>query len=103
MIVMLRYRSHCQCQNTLVHRFVYVTIWPELFKRWIGVDFPLSRNFSLRPRVKCACVSEVEAMYGRPRVNVKVERGSTLTFTRDLPYFAFIFFFTRVKFTCVRT
>ena len=30
-------------------------------------------------------------MYGRLRVNVKVERGSSFTFTRDLPYFAFIF------------
>ena len=91
MIVMLRYKSHCQCQNTLVDRFVYLTIWPELFKRWIGVVFPLSRNFSVRPHVKCACVSEVEAMYGRLRVNVKVEQGSTFMFTRDLPYFAFIF------------
>ena len=26
-------------------------------------------------------------MYERPRVNVKVERGSTLTFTRDLSLF----------------
>ena len=28
-------------------------------------------------------VNEKETLYERPRVNVKVERGSTLTFTRD--------------------
>ena len=36
------------------------------------------------------------------RVNVKVEGGSTITFTRDRPYIASILF-TRVKFTWVRT
>ena len=41
-------------------------------------------------------------MYERPREKVKVERGSSLMFTRDLPYFAYILL-TRVKFTCVRT
>ena len=35
-------------------------------------------------------------MYERPRVNVKVERGSTFTFTRDLPYIVSIIF-TRVR------
>ena len=40
-------------------------------------------------------------MYERARVNVKVCRGSTFTFTRDLPYIASILF-TRAKFTCVR-
>ena len=39
-------------------------------------------------------------MYERPRVNVKVERGSTFTFTRGLSCIAFILF-TRVKFPCV--
>ena len=47
-------------------------------------------------------VNEIEAVYERPRVNVKVERGSTFTFMRDLPYIVFLSF-TRVKFTCVRT
>jgi len=47
-------------------------------------------------------VNEIEAMYERSRVNGKVERGSTFTLTRDLPYIVFILF-TRVNFTCVRT
>ena len=38
-------------------------------------------------------------MYETTRDNVKVERGSTFTFTRDLPYIASILF-TRVK--CLR-
>ena len=41
-------------------------------------------------------------MHERPRVDVKVERGSTFTFTRDLPYIASVIF-TRVKITCART
>ena len=40
-------------------------------------------------------------MYERPCVNVKVEGGSTLTFTSDLSFIASILF-TRVKFS-VRT
>ena len=31
-------------------------------------------------------------MYKRPRANVKVKRGSTFTFTRDLPYIASVLF-----------
>ena len=46
-------------------------------------------------------VNEIEAVYERPRVNVKVEGGSTFAFMRDLPYIVFLSF-TRVKFTCVR-
>ena len=41
-------------------------------------------------------------MYEVSRVNVKVERRSTFTFTRGLSYIACISF-TLVKFTCVRT
>ena len=37
-------------------------------------------------------------MYGRPRKKVKVQRGSTFTFKRDLPYITSISF-TRVKIT----
>ena len=59
--------------------------------------FPLSRNFSVRTRVK-----KIEAMYERPRIHVKVEPRSTLTFTRGLSYIASILF-TCVKFTSVRT
>ena len=57
----------------------------------------MSRYFSLRRRV-----NEIEAIYERAHVSVKVERGSTFTYTRDLPYIVSILF-TRVKFTCVRT
>ena len=51
--------------------------------------------------VKFTSVNEIKAMYERPRVNVKVERGSTFTFTRDFPYIVSILF-TRVKFTSIR-
>ena len=37
-------------------------------------------------RVIFTCVNEIEAMYERPRVNAKVVRGSTFTFTRDHPF-----------------
>ena len=61
----------------------------------------MSRNFDVRTRI-----NKIEVMYDRydrPRViNVKVERGSTFAFTRDLPYIASISF-TRVKFTYVST
>ena len=43
----------------------------------------------------------MEAMYERPSVNVKVERGSTFTFTRDLPYIVSTLF-TRVNNIYVR-
>ena len=62
---------------------------------WGG--FPLSRDFSVGTRV-----NKIDTMYGRSRVNVKVEPRSTFTFTRDLSYIASISF-TRVNFTCVRT
>jgi len=45
--------------------------------------------------------NKIEEMYEKPRVNVKVERGSTFAFTRDLPYIASILF-TRVKFAYVK-
>ena len=35
----------------------------------------------------------IEVMYDRYRVNIKVERGSTFVFTRDLPYIASISFY----------
>ena len=41
-------------------------------------------------------------MVERPLVNVKLQRGSTFTFTRDLPYIVSILF-TRVKLTRVDT
>ena len=43
-------------------------------------------------------------MYERPRINVKVEPRSTITFTRGLSYIASISIsFTCVKFASVRT
>ena len=45
--------------------------------------FPQSRNVSARTHVKFTRVNEIEAMYERPRVNVKVERGSTKKKSRD--------------------
>ena len=41
-------------------------------------------------------VNKIEAMCERSRVNVKVERGLTFTFTRDLPHIASVLF-TRVR------
>ena len=37
--------------------------------------FPLSRIFSVRTHVKFTRVNEKEAMYERPRANMKVEDG----------------------------
>ena len=45
-------------------------------------------------------VDKTEAMYGRSRVNVKVEPRLTFTFTRGLSYIASVLS-TRVKFTCI--
>ena len=42
-------------------------------------------------------VNKIEAMYERPRVNVRVERGSTFTFMRGLSYIASIFFYARTQ------
>ena len=52
--------------------------------------FPLSRNFYVLTRATITCVNKT-AMYGRPRVKVNVERGSTVTFTRHLPYIALFY------------
>ena len=39
---------------------------------------PLSRNFHISTHVNCTRLNEIEAVYGRSRVNVKVERGQLL-------------------------
>ena len=70
---------------------------PRSFLKGPKGGFPLSRDFYVRTRV-----NKIETMYERSRVSVKVEQGSTFTFTRDLPYIVSISF-TRVYFTCVRT
>ena len=48
--------------------------------------FPLSRNFYVRTRLNFTRINEIEKMYGRSRVKVKVEPRSTFTFTRGLSY-----------------
>ena len=40
-------------------------------------------------------VNKIEAMYERPRVNVRVERGSTFTFMHGLSYIDPISFYAR--------
>ena len=70
---------------------------PRNFLKGPKGGFPLSRDFYVRTRV-----NKIQTMYERSRVSVKVEQGSTFTFTRDLPYIVSISF-TRVYFTCVRT
>ena len=50
----------------------------------------------MRTHVNFTSVNEIQAMYERPRVNVKVERRSTFTFTRDTSNIASSLF-TRVK------
>ena len=56
--------------------------------------FSLSRNFHV-----CTHVNNIEVMYDRLPVNVKVERGSTFAFTRGLPYNIASILFTHVKIT----
>ena len=48
----------------------------------LRVDF----HCSMRTHVKFTCVNTIEAMYGRPRGNVKVELPSIFTLTRGLSY-----------------
>ena len=67
-----------------------------------SVILGLSLNFYTRTHVNFTRVNKVEAMYGRSRVRVNVERGLTFTFTSGLSYIASISFMN-VKVTCVRT
>ena len=67
-----------------------------------SVILGLSLNFYTRTHVNFTRVNKIEAMYGRSRVRVKVERGLTFTFTRGLSYIASISFM-HVNVTCVRT
>ena len=77
-------------------------------KRWLSQvrifkgGFPLLRNFYVSTHVNFMRVNKIKAMYGRSRVNVKVEPRSTLTLTRGVSYIAYISF-TQVIFMCVRT
>ena len=53
-------------------------------------------------RVTSTRVNKMEAMDGRSRVSMKVERGSAFTFTGGLSYISSILF-THVNFMCIRT
>ena len=54
--------------------------------------FPLSRNFYVLTQVNFTRVNKIETMYGRSRVNVRVEPLPTFTFPRGLSYIASISF-----------
>ena len=56
----------------------------------------------MQTHVNVTCVNETDAMYEKPRVNVKVERVLTFTYTLHLPYIVSVSF-KGVKFTRVRT
>ena len=61
----------------------------------------LTNNYLLNTYVNFTRVNIMEKMYGRFRVNVKVEPRSTFTFTRGLSHLGSILL-TLVKFTYVR-
>ena len=56
----------------------------SVFKRILWTlsksGFPPSRNFYVRTHINFTRVNEIETMYGRSRVNVKVEPRSTFKF-----------------------
>ena len=63
--------------------------------------FPVSRNFYVRTCVKFTFANEIEAVYERSLVSVKVEpRSTTLSLKLSTFYLASILF-TWLKFTCV--
>ena len=72
------------------------------FLQFIKGRSPLKRYFYVFTRVKFTCVYKVEEMYEKAACKRKIEQGSTWTFTRDLPYIAFMLF-ARVKFARERT
>ena len=77
---------HCLyfiCERKLYARKNYAT--PEINPNG---GFPLLRDFHLHTIVNFTPVDKIEAMCGRSRVNVKVEPGSTFTFTLGLLYIA---------------
>ena len=57
-----------------------------------SVILGLSLNFYTRTNVNFTRVNKIEAMYGRSRVRVKVERGLTFTFTSGLSYIAYFIY-----------
>ena len=67
-----------------------LSLQSKILSFFLRVDF--------HSRVIFTFVNKTEATFERSRVDVKVERGSTLTCSRDHVYIASISF-TRVKFT----
>ena len=84
------YSTPTPCQEI----FYYETVPPQSS---LSVDFHRCICFFSFEHVKFTCINEIQVMYGRPRLKVKVQRGS-FTFKRDLPYITSISF-TRVKIT----
>ena len=67
-----------------------------------GLYFIYARTHVKIMRPWKSTLNKIEGIYESLRVNVKSERGSTFTVTRDLPQCIAAILFTRVKFTCVR-
>ena len=88
------------------HIFICIPSEPQWkmkdFISFLKGRFPLKRYFYVFTRVKFTCVYKVEEMYEKAACKRKIEQGSTWTFTRDLPYIAFMLF-ARVKFARERT
>ena len=59
----------------------------------VKVDFHCHVTFYVRAHVNLARLNKIEAMY-KVSLKGKVERGSTFTFTGDLPYIPFFYLFT---------
>ena len=81
-------------------------VWFSRLRSWdIRYSVNIAAN-SLKAHFHCRViftrVNKMEAMDGRSRVSVKVERGSAFTFTGGLSYISSILF-TLVNFTCIRT
>ena len=81
-------------------------VWFSRRRSWvIRYNVNIAAN-SLKAHFHCRViftrVNKIEAMDGRSRVSVKVERGSAFTFTDGLSYISSILF-THVNFTCIRT
>lgn len=73
------------------HRFSLKVIVIQMLLFFFYFGESKGVNFQFNCRVIFACVNRKEAIYERPHVNVKGERGSTIAFTRYIPYIASIY------------
>ena len=89
-----RYFAQCLRLRAAFHTLPLFCYERKIYVCTLRVDFHCRVIFTC---VNSVCVNEIEAMYERSCVNVKVEPRSTFTLTRDRPYIASILF-TRVKF-----